>query len=107
MELRQLTEGPIGVGTRFERRHTRLETPITGTMEVVEWKPDHAMGVVIHDNTPNGPLEVHSRLTTEPEDEGRTTLTMHLEIPAMEASMDPSMVEASLNRIKELIETET
>jgi hypothetical protein len=76
-------------------------------MEVVEFEPDRAMGVVIHDNTPNGPLEVHSRMTSEPEGEGRTTLTIHLDIPAMEASMDPSMVEASLARMKELIEAET
>jgi ligand-binding SRPBCC domain-containing protein len=35
MGLWQLTDGPIGVGTRFRRRHTRLEMPIEGTMEIV------------------------------------------------------------------------
>lgn len=34
-------------------------------------------------------------------------MTIYLEIPAIAASMDPSMVEASLNRMKELIEAET
>lgn len=107
MELRQLTEGPIGVGTRIHRRHTRIGVPIEGTMEVVEFETERALGVVIHDRTPTGPLEVHSRMTAEPESEGRTTLTIHLDIPGMAASMDPSMVEASLSKMKELIEAET
>ncbi|MBA2632234.1 MAG: SRPBCC family protein [Chloroflexi bacterium] len=107
MELQQLTEGPIGVGTRIHRRHTRIGAPIEGTMEVVEFEPERAFGVVIHDSTPTGPLAVHSRMTAEPEGEGRTTLTIQLDIPAMAASMDPSMVEASLSKMKELIEAET
>ncbi len=106
MELRQLTEGPIGVGTRIQRRHTRLGAPIEGTMEIVEFEPARAMGAVIHDRTPTGELKVHGRTTMEPEGEG-TTLTIHLDVPAMEASMDPTMVEASLAKMKELIEAET
>lgn len=69
MELCQLTDGPIGVGTRFHRRHARVGTPIEGTMDVVEFEPERAFGVVIQDNTPDGALEVHSRMTAEPEDE--------------------------------------
>jgi hypothetical protein len=107
MELRQLTEGPIGVGTRIQRRHTRVGVPIEGMMEVVEFQPERAMGAVIHDNTPTGPLEVHSRMTAEPIGENRTVLTIDLDVPAMAASMDPSMVEASLTKMKELIEAET
>lgn len=107
MELRQLTEGPIGVGTRIKRRHTRLGAPIEGTMEVVEFQSERAMGVVIHDSTLTGELEVHSRMTLEPERESRTAVTIHLDIPAMTASMDPSMIEGSLTKMKELIEAET
>ncbi len=107
MQLEQLTDGPVGVGTRFHRRHTRVGTPVEGTMEVVEFEPDRAFGTVIHDLTPNGPLEVRSRMTLEPAGEGRTTLTVHLDIPGMEATMHPSMLEASLRGMKELIESET
>jgi hypothetical protein len=106
MELRQLTEGPMGVGTRIQRRHTRLGAPIEGTMEIVEFQPERAMGAVIHDSTPTGELEVHSRMTAEPIGENRTVLTIDLVIPAMATSMDPSMVEASLAKMKELIEAE-
>jgi hypothetical protein len=52
MELEQVTDGPIGVGTTIRRRHTHSGVPIEGTMEVVEYEPDRAFGTVIHD----GPL---------------------------------------------------
>jgi len=107
MELRQETEGPIGVGTRIHRRHTRLDLPIEGTMEVVEFDPGRAMGTIIRDNTPSGPLEVRSRMAIEPAGEGGTTLTIELELPGADASKDPSMIEASLARMKELVEAES
>jgi hypothetical protein len=107
MELRQLTPGPIGVGTRIARRHTRLGAPITGTMEVTEFEPGRSFGGVVRDETPDGLLEVRSQMTMESEGEDRTRLTIHLDIPSMAESMDPSMIEGSLARIKELIEAET
>jgi hypothetical protein len=107
MELRQLTPGPTGKGTRIHRRHTRIGTPIEGTMEVVEFEPERAFGAVIHDQTPSGTLEVHSRMSLEPEGDHGTILTIDLELPGAAASMDPSMVEASLGKMKDLIEAET
>lgn len=107
MELRQLTDGPLGVGTRIQRRHTRLGAPIEGTMEVVEFQAPFAVGFVIHDRTPTGELEVHSRMTMQSERDGHTTVTIDLEMPGMAASMDPSMIDASLAKMKELIEAET
>ena len=53
MQLEQVSDGPIGVGTVIRRRNTHSGTPVDGTMEVVEFEPDRAMGVVIHD----GPRE--------------------------------------------------
>jgi hypothetical protein len=108
MQLTQLTDGPMGVGSRFQRRHTRIGAPIEGTMEVVEFEPGKSMGFHILDQTPNGPLEVNSRSTLESLDEGASTrMTIYLDVPAREASMDPSMIEGSLRRMKELIEAET
>ena len=107
MQLEQLTEGPVGLGTRFRRRHTRIGIPVEGAMEVTEFEPNRTFGTVIHDMTPNGPLEVRSRMTLERVGEARTELTVHLELPGVEATMDPGMVEASLRRMKELIESET
>jgi hypothetical protein len=39
MELEQLSDGPMAVGTRVRRRHTRAGYPIDGMMECVEF--DH------------------------------------------------------------------
>jgi hypothetical protein len=107
MELRQVTDGPIGVGTRFHRRHTRIGSPVEGSMEVVEFEPDTSFGVVITDATPGGVLEVRSRATFEGIAGGCTRLTLHVDVPGSEATMDPSMIEASLARIRDLVEAET
>ena len=107
MSLRQLTEGPIELGTRIHRRHTRLPTPIEGIMEVVEFDPARAVTWVIRDDTPAGRLEVRSGMTLDPQGDRGTTVTIHLDLPGPAASMDPRMVEASLAKMKELIEAET
>lgn len=107
MELWPITSGPIGVGSRIGRRHTRVGTPIEGTMEVVEFEPERAMAVEIRDETPDGPLEVRARATVEPAGRGRTRLTFTLTMPESAASMAPAMIEATLVRIKELVEAES
>lgn len=101
MELHQVTEGPIGVGTIIRRRHTHSGAPVEGTMEVVEYEPDRAFGTVVRD----GPVEMRSRVSLEPEGQGSTKLTASIDIPAMKEPMDPSPVEESLRRMKELIES--
>lgn len=102
MELEQLTEGPIGVGTVIRRRHTRHGEPIEGTMEVVEYEPDRAFGVVIHD----GPVEIHGRMGIEPSGESGTRLTIGVEIPGSTNPIDPAPLERTVRNIKALIESE-
>lgn len=102
MELQQLTEGPIGVGTVIHRRHTHAGAPLEGTMEVVEFVPNRAFGMVVHD----GPTEMHSRITFEPQDRNRTKLIASVDIPSMAEPMDAGPIQQSLRRMKELIETE-
>jgi hypothetical protein len=107
MELKQVSDGPIGVGTVIHRRHTHSGTPVEGTMEVVEFERNRAFGVVIHD----GPVEMRGRVTFEAIGDDRTTLTIGVEIPGMDESADTSrlasMVERSTRNIKRLIESET
>lgn len=102
MELEQLTEGPIGVGTVIRRRHTHTGSPVEGTMEIVDFVPDRSLGMVIHD----GPVEMHSRLSFEPEGQNSTRLTGALDVPSMAEPMDPGPIQQSLRRMKELIESE-
>lgn len=106
VELEQVIDGPIGVGTVIRRRVTRGETPVEGTMEVVEFEPNRAMGTVIHD----GPVEMRGRMTFEAISANRTTITTTVELPGMDESMDKefliSRLERSARNIKQLIEAE-
>ena len=106
MELEQESDGPIGVGTVIRRRNSHSGTPVEGTMKVVEFEPNRAMAVVIHD----GPSEVFGRATIESASHDRTILRINIEIPGMDESMDTSLltslIERSARNIKELIESE-
>ena len=107
MELEQISDGPIGVGTVIRRRHSHSGTPVEGTMEVVEFEPNRAMAVVIHD----GPVETRGRVTFEAANQNQTNITLTVELPGLDESSDMSlltgMIERSALNIKHLIESET
>ena len=106
MELEQVSKGPIGVGTVIRRRNSHSGTPVEGTMEVVEFEPERAMGVVIHD----GPAETRGRVTLEAMGPNRTRLTIQADMLGLDESMRDvltSLVKRSARNIKELIESET
>jgi hypothetical protein len=105
MRLEQVSDGPIGVGTIIKRINSRSGTPVEGTMEVVEFEPNRAIGMTIHD----GPVEMRGRTTFETVTDGQTTLTINVEIPSMDESMEGMMsgaIQKSLQNIKQLIESE-
>ena len=105
MQLEQVSDGPIGVGTIIRRRKTHSGTPVEGTMEVVEFEPNRTMGVVIHD----GPSVTRGRVTFKAESQERTTLTISAEFADMDESMESlitSLMERSARNIKHLIESE-
>jgi uncharacterized membrane protein len=105
MQLEQVSDGPIGVGTIIRRRNTHSGTPVEGTMEVVEFEPNRTMGVVIHD----GATETRGRVTFKAESQERTTLTISAEFADMDESMESlitSLVERSARNIKHLVESE-
>ncbi len=105
MELEQVSDGPIGVGTVIRRRNTHSGTPVDGTMEVVEFEPERAFGVVIHD----GPAETRGRVTFAAEGQDGTKITISAEMLGLAESMRDlltSLMERSARNIKELIESE-
>jgi len=102
MELEQVTDGPIGVGTTIRRRHTHYGDPIEGTMEVVEYEPNRAFGMVIHD----GPMEIRTRMLFEPEGEGGTRVRGFIDIPSATSPIDPAAIQSSFREMKRLIESE-
>ena len=106
MELWLDSEAPIGVGTIIRRRNSRSGTPVEGTMEIVEYEPNRAMGALIHD----GPMEIRGRVTFESVGPALTKLTLTADIPGLDDSMSTPMTEAirgGYRKIKELIEAET
>lgn len=105
IELWLESEAPIGLGTIIRRRNSRSGTPVEGTMEVVEYERDRAMGVLTHD----GPVEMRGRATFEPLGPDRTKLTVTADIPGMDDSMKSlitSGMERSVRKVKDLIEAE-
>lgn len=107
MELEQVTEGPIKVGTIIRRRNSHSGSPVEGAMEVVEFEPDHAVAWVIHD----GNVETRARTTFESLSNDRTNMTVHIELPHMDETTDTEPmainIQRSFQNIKQLIETET
>ena len=106
IELWRDSDEPIGLGTIIQRRNSRSgTTPVEGTMEVVEYEPNRAIGMVIRE----GPMETDGRATFEEVSEGRTRLTIRAEMPIDESMKDrmSRLVQRSLRNIKELIEEET
>ena len=106
IELEQVSDGPIGVGTVIRRRNSRSGTPVEGPMEVVQSEPNRAFGMIIHD----GPVEMHGRATFEAIGDNQTTITTIIELPGMDESMDKSLLISRLERsgqnMKQLIESE-
>lgn len=106
IELWLDSEAPIGVGTIIRRRNSRSGTPVEGTMEVIEYEPNQALGMLTHD----GPMEIRGRATFESVGAELTKLTFTVDIAGLDDSMATPMTEAirgSLRKIKELVEAET
>jgi Polyketide cyclase / dehydrase and lipid transport len=99
MSLIQETPGPIGVGTRI-RRSRSGETPVEGEMEITEFDPGRTMRAVIRD----GPMELRSLMTVEPEGEAGSRLTFTIESDNAPLDMMAEPVKGSLRRIKEMVE---
>ena len=67
MHLEQISEGPIGVGTRIRHVNTRWGEPVEGEMEIVEFEPERMIATVIHDSN----MDMGGRATLEALDPGR------------------------------------
>jgi hypothetical protein len=105
IQLWRDSDEPMGLGTIIQRRNSHWGTAVEGTMEVVEYEPNRAIGVVIRD----GPMETDGRATFEEASEGRTRLTIRAEMPIDKSMKDriSGLMQRSIRNIKELIEAET
>lgn len=106
IELWLDSDAPIDVGTVIRRRSKRSGTPVDGTMEVVEFVPNRALAMLIHD----GPAEMRGRTTFESINENQTRLTTIIDIPWMDEKADKTFMNSRLERSsrirKQLMEAE-
>ncbi|MFD7325871.1 SRPBCC family protein [Streptomyces sp. NPDC059875] len=109
--VRTLSEGPLGVGSRFQvqRRIGRLEVPMT--MEVTEFDPPRSW----HFHGVDGPVRSDLQGTIEPLDDGersRLTLSLDLEPHGIGKVLVPLVVKPLVRKeiprdeahVKELLE---
>ncbi len=104
-ELEQISEGPVGLGTRIRRRNRHFGEPIEGEMEIVEWEPERVMGARIRDAN----ADTTGRVTFESLGPSTTRLTVDADYP----NLDPSkveqlrpMIERGYSTIRRLVESE-
>ena len=106
IELWLDSDAAIGVGTIIRRRNKRSGTPVEGTMEVVEFEPNRAFAMVIHD----GPAEMHGRTTFEAINANQTKITIIIDIPGMDENTDKTFLNSRLEHSaqirKQLMESE-
>ena len=74
-------------------------------MEIVEWQPEHRMGVRIHDAN----ADTTGRVTFESLGPGTTRLTIEADFPNLAASEVEHLrpfIERTANNIRRLVESE-
>ena len=109
-EAEQLTDGPIGVGTRIRAGGKALGRPIGLVIEVTELEPGARFGY----RPVSGPLRTHNVYTFEPDAGGTlVTLTDEIELSGIVRLFEPLMARmvrrqygANLGRLKAILEAQ-
>lgn len=105
ISLEQISEGPIDVGTVIRRENTRSGSLVEGTMEVVEFEPNSAFGLLIRE----GSTLIRGRADFQEIDEGSCSITIEAEFEGVDDSLRDfiaPLMQRSADNIKALIESE-
>lgn len=94
MELSLATDGDVGIGTVFHRRHTHFGEPVEGSMEVIELERDQSFGLAIDD----GFGEFYGRMRFEALDDTTTRVSALVDVPGMSESDDSSRLRSIAER---------
>jgi hypothetical protein len=94
MQLSLATDGEVGIGTVFSRRHTHFGEPVEGSMTVIEFDRDQAFGLAIDD----GFGEFYGRLRFEAIGESATRVSSLVDVPGMPDSADSSLLQSVAER---------
>lgn len=103
MQLSLATDGEVGIGTVFNRRHTHFGDPVEGSMRVIDFERDGLFGLAIDD----GFGEFYARLRFEQVGEDSTKVSAMVDVPSMPESADASrligVTERWLHNTEDLI----
>ena len=94
MQLSLATDGKVGIGTVFNRRHTHFGDPVEGSMTVIEFERNQAFGLVIDDG--NG--EFFGRLRFEQVGESATRVSALVDVPHVPDDADDSRLRSITER---------
>jgi len=105
IQLEQVSEGPIGVGTLITRRNTRFGAPVEGSVQIVEFEPERSIRSLIRD----GDRQMNGFITFAPEGDAQTRLTLGADIGWLDdaevAAFIKSKMQRSVTTIKEFLES--
>lgn len=106
IDLWRESDEPIGVGTIIRRRNRRFGNVVEGTMEVVEYEPGRAFGLIIHE----GPSTLSGRATFAADGPSRAILTVRAGFEGMDPEVGTTVIrplmQRSVDNIKRMIESE-
>lgn len=94
MTLSLATDGAVGIGTVFNRRHTHFGDPVEGRMTVIEFERNQRFGLAIDD----GMGEFYGRLGFEAVGESATRVTAVIDVPHMPDTADNSRLMSVAER---------
>ena len=94
MQLSLATDGEVGIGTVFNRRHTHFGDPVEGSMTVIEFERNEAFGLAIDD----GFGEFYGRLRFEAMGESATRVSSLVDVPGMPEDADSSRLRSIAER---------
>lgn len=94
MQLSLATDGEVGIGTVFNRRHTHFGDSVEGSMTVIEFERDQAFGLAIDD----GFGEFYGRLRFEAIGESATRVSTLVDVPGMPETADSSRLRSIAER---------
>jgi len=86
IQLEQIMDGPIGVGTMIKRINSHSGVAVEGTMEVIEFIRNQSLGMIIKD----GPVDTHGFAIYEPKGLDQTIYTLKTNFVGLEKSVTKS-----------------
>lgn len=105
MQLSLATDGAVGIGTVFNRRHTHFGEPVEGSMTVTEFARDQTFGLAIDD----GFGEFYARLGFESVGESSTRVSAVIDVPHVAETADATrlitIAERWLHNTEDLIDS--